>query len=444
MHLILLFISIAVLFSLPILYPPIASFTAYFFAKDDRLDDVSLVLLYSSAIVTSLIAATITPVADTINYLKSFEGIGYFDFRNLSFDNDGFEPLYKVYELILSIFIDDNPYLFLLTTALIINCLATTAVLRIGIQLNQYRLPCLILAVCYSLVAPALGMPLFLLRSSLSLAILLLGISFYKDLFLLFCLLGLISIFIHSASSTIFGLILFHKFWVVIGRKILSGKKYTLINEIFLDKMFLLIFIAALLTTLLAPGSTASILSIFLADFGSSGNVASGKAKALLSAKTANGIDSVDLTNPVFIIQVVVTLLCFVTLQNNFISSLDKNQSKRLKNLDLLSALRLIGRVLIILVILAAPQGLLTYRLGFFNFMYFPLWLINVPFTVIRTKIKNYSKYLILFSLASVLAYSLYWMPKRESVNAAVAVLDNKPLNYNLVQVIEYSLNNYR
>jgi hypothetical protein len=435
MHLILLFISIIVLFPFPILYPPIASFTAYFFAKDDQLDAVSLFLLYSSAIITSLIAATITPIADTAIYLKSFQSIGSFDFRYLALDNDGLEPLYKVYELILSIFIGDNSNLFLLTTALIINFLATTAILRIGIQLNQYRLPCLILAVCYSLVAPALGMPLFLLRSSLSLAILFLGISFYNDSFLLFCLLGLISAFIHLSSSMIFGLVFFHKYWVVFGRKISQLSEsffFTLIDSF--SKTFFLIFIAALLTTLIAPGSTASILSIYLANFASSGNVASDKAKALLDAEHGDSINSIDITNPVFIIQVLVSILCFLTVQNDF----DKNHSKSLKHLELLSALRLVGKFLITLIVLSAPQGLLTYRLGFFNFMYFPLWLINIPFTVIRKQINNYSKYLVLFSLASVLAYSLYWMPKRESVDAAVVVLDNKPLQSNLVQVIEY------
>ncbi|MBS9385709.1 MAG: hypothetical protein HEQ24_16405 [Dolichospermum sp. BR01] len=441
MHLILLFISIAVLFLFPILYPPIASFTAYFFAKDDRLDAVSLFLLYSAAIVTSLIAATITPYSDTANYLRSFERISFFDFRMLSLDNDGFEPLYKVYELILSIFIGDNPRLFLLTTALIINTLATTAILRICIRLHQYQLPCLILAVCYSLVAPAFGMPLFLLRSSLSLAILFLGISFYNELPLLFYLLGIVSIFIHFSSLLVFGLIIVHKYCLIFGIKISELSKkifYTSISGSHFSKVFLLIFIAGFFVALFAPSLTAPTLLTFLSNFGSSENVSSGKAKSFLDARDEN---TTDFTNPVFIIQVLVTLFCFLKIQNNSASSCNKDQLKNMKNIDFLGSLMLVGRTLITLIIVTAPINALPYRLGFFNFMYFPLWLINVPFTFLGKQIKNYSQYLVLFTLVSVLAYSFYWVPKREGGNYyAVVVLESKPLQYNLVQLVGYFL----
>ena len=438
MHLILLFISIAVLFPFPILYPPIASFTAYFFAKDDQLDAVSLFLLYSSGIVTSLIAATITPVADTAVYLDSFESIHFFDFRTLALDNNGFEPLYKVYELILSVFIGDNHNLFLLTTALIINSLATTAILRIGIRLGQYRLPCLILAVCYSLVAPALGVPLFLLRSSLSLAILFLGISFYDELPILFYSLGIVATFIHFSSLLIFGLVVFHKYWIVFGKQMSKLSKNlfsTSIKGSYFSKVFLLILILGFFINLFSPNLTTPILSTFLSDFGSSENVASGKVKSFLDAEAEN---FVDFKNPVVIIQVVVTLLCFLKLQNDSTSLVEKDQSRSLKDLNFLGSLRLVGRVLITLIVFTAPLNVLPYRLGFFNFMYFPLWLINVPFLALSRKFKNYSKYLVLFALVSVLAYSFYWIPKREGGNYFIVVLENKPLKYNLVQVVEY------
>ena len=438
MHLILLFISIAVLFPFPILYPPIASFTAYFFAKDDQLDAVSLFLLYSSGIVTSLIAATITPVADTAVYLDSFESIHFFDFRTLALDNNGFEPLYKVYELILSVFIGDNHNLFLLTTALIINSLATTAILRIGIRLGQYRLPCLIFAVCYSLVAPALGVPLFLLRSSLSLAILFLGISFYDELPILFYSLGIVATFIHFSSLLIFGLVVFHKYWIVFGKQMSKLSKNlfsTSIKGSYFSKVFLLILILGFFINLFSPNLTTPILSTFLSDFGSSENVASGKVKSFLDAEAEN---FVDFKNPVVIIQVVVTLLCFLKLQNDSTSLVEKDQSRSLKDLNFLGSLRLVGRVLITLIVFTAPLNVLPYRLGFFNFMYFPLWLINVPFLALSRKFKNYSKYLVLFALVSVLAYSFYWIPKREGGNYFIVVLENKPLKYNLVQVVEY------
>jgi hypothetical protein len=439
MHFILLFVSIAVLFSFPIFYPPIASFTAYFFAKDDRLDGISLLLLYSAAIVTSLIAATITPISDTVIYLNSFESIDHFDFRNLSLDNDGFEPLYKVYELILSNIIGYKPSLFLLTTALLINTLATTAILRICIRLNQYRITCLILAVCYSLVAPAFGMPLFLLRSSLSLAILFLGISFYGELPLLFYSLGTVSIFIHFSSLLVFALIILHKYCLILSIKIseLSKKLFhTSIIKVNFSKVFFLIFVAIFFVTLFAPSLSAPILLAFLSDFGDSENASSGKAKHFVTQGDEN---TTDFANPVFIIQVVVTLLCFLKLKNNCVSSHEQADLKTSRNLDFLSSLMFVGKTLITFIVLTAPLNDLPYRLGFFNFMYFPLWLINVPFTFLGKQIKNYSKYLVLFTLVSVLAYSFYWVPKREGGDYyAVVVLESKPLQYDLVKVVEH------
>lgn len=440
MHLILLFIPFAVLFPFPILYPPIASLTSYFFAKDNRLDVVSLFLLYSSGIVTSLIAATINPVSDTAVYIDSFERINSFDFGTLALDNDGFEPLYKVYELILNIFVGNNPNLFLLTTALIINLLATTAILRIGIRLNQYRLTCLIIAIYYSLAAPALGVPLFLLRSSLSLAILFLGISFYDEVPILFYLLGTVSIFIHLYSFLIFGILILHKYLAILGMKIAGPLKrlfYISISETFFSRIFLLIFATALLVAIVSPSLTAPYLISFLSDFGSSDAVGSGKAKSFLVGSDEN---FVDFNNPVFIIQIAITLLCFLKLQTDSISSFKYSQSNIIKNRHFLDSLRLIGRVLMTLIVVTAPLNFLPFRLGFFNFMYFPLWLINVPFSSLFKRFENYSKYIASFALISVLLYSFYWMPKREGGKYFVEILENKPLQYNLIQVVEYYL----
>lgn len=440
MHLILFFISIVVLVPFPILYPPIASLTAYFFAKEKQLDSVALLLLYSSGVVTSLIAATITPIADTAVYLRSFQEIDQFDFRELAIDNNGFEPLYKVYELILSFLIGDNPRLFLLSTALLINFLATTAILRICIRLNQYKLPCLILAICYSLVAPALGVPMFLLRSSLSLAILFLGISFYGEIPILFYFLGITSIFIHFSSLLIFGIVILRKYWTTSAGKIAEvGRKllHISVSETVILRTSLIVFSIGLLISLTAPSLTAPILKIFLSDFGSSGNVASGKAKSFLDAGEEN---FVDFRNPVVIIQIFITVLCFLRTQSSCKNQLDLYQPLTLKISDFLKTLRLIGRVLIIIIVSTAPLNVLPFRIGFFNFMYFPLWLINVPFLSLSKRVKNYSNYLVLFAVLAVFAYSFYWIPKRESGEYFIVVLENKPLQYNLIKVVEYFL----
>jgi hypothetical protein len=440
MHLLLLFIPFIVLFPFPILYPPVASLTAYFFAKDTRLDAVSLFLLYSSGIVTSLIAATITPVSDTAVYIDSFERINSFDFGTLALDNDGFEPLYKIYELILSVFIGDNPSFFLLTTALIINSLATTAILRIGIRLNQYRLTCLILAICYSLAAPALGVPLFLLRSSLSLAILFLAISFYDEVPILFYLLSTVAIFIHFYSFLIFGILIFHKYLVILGMKIAEPLKrifYISISETFFSRIFLLIFAIGLLVAAVSPRFTAPYLITFLSNLSSSDAMGSGKAKSFLVGSDEN---FVDFNNPVFIIQIAITLLCFLKLRTESIVSFKHSQSNITKNRHFLDSLRLIGRVLMTLVVFTGPLNFLPFRLGLFNFMYFPLWLINVPFSSLFKRVKNHSKYIASFALISVLIYSFYWIPKREEGKYIVEVLENKPLQYNLIQVVEYYL----
>lgn len=438
MHLILFFISILVLFPFPILYPPIASFAAFFFSKGNQLDLVALFLLYSSAVVTSLIAATITPVSDTAVYLDSFDSISFFDFRTLTFDNNGFEPLYKIYEFILNVLIGDRPEIFLLVTALIINLLVTTAILRIGIRVNQYKMPCLILAVCYSLVAPALGVPLFLLRSSLSLAILLLAISFYGERPFHFYLLSVLSIFTHYSSLIIFGLIVLYSYWKLIGKDIselLRKSFYFSVRGTFISKICLLALLVGLIVTFVSPEVTTPFLISLLSDFGNSGNVAADKAKSFLSSGAEN---FVDFKNPVVIIQLCVTLLCFLKLRNISELAAGSTSSKVIKKIEFLGALRLVGRCLLGLIIITAPLNALPFRLGFFNFMYFPLWLINIPYIELSRKVKNYSAYLVLFSMAAVLAYTFYWIPKRETGEYLIVVLENKPLKYNLIEVLGY------
>lgn len=442
MHLILLFISIAVLFPVPILYPPIASFTAYFFAKEDKLDAVALFLLYSAGIVTALIQATINPdtypLADPSVYIRSFENIDSFDFRELALNNDGFEPLYKVYELLLSLFLGSNSKVFFLITALIINISSITAVLRICIRLGEYRLPYLIFTACYSLVAPALGVPMFLMRSGLSLSILFLGISFYSELPLLFYSLGLVSVFIHFSSFLIFGLIIFQGYGTALGEQLakLSRKLfYTSVSGTFFSKVFLLILIIAFFVTLFSPNLTAPILTAFLSDFESGENAAATKAKSFL---TAGDEKFVDFKNPVVVIQIAITFLCFIKFKAESEFFPQAKQRIFRKNYGLLAALRLIGRALISIIVITAPLNVLPFRLGFFNFMYFPLWFINLPFISLPPWAKNYSKYLVIFSLMAVIAYSFYWIPKREGGQYLVEVLENKPLKYNLVQVAQY------
>ena len=439
MNIVLAFICIPILLICPILYPPIASFTAIFFVNNNKISFIALLLLFSSAIITSLIAATITPVSDTQIYINSFQDIHLFDFTELKLDNDGFEPLYKIYEYMLSIFIDSNQNLFLLITALIFNGLSTLAILRICLRLNQPILSCIIITAHYSLVSPALGVPLFLLRSSLSLSILFLAISFYNQLPIIFYSLGTISIFIHSSSLLIFGPLILHKYLPYLHRKIKLG---TNVFSIYLSKTsilrisFLILAVSFVLITA-TPSLIIPIVQSSLLSFGESGNAASNKAKSFLDAGDEN---FVDLKNPVVLIQIAVSLLCFFKLRDGLLIRPSPDKFNNFKLLDFLEALRLVGRFMLILIIFTSPFNVLPFRLGFFNFLYFPLWLINVPYLSIQAVVKKHKKYLILFALISVLAYTFYWMPKREGNDYFIVVLEGKPLRYNLVQVLEYVL----
>ncbi len=85
MPIILIFICTLILLICPILYPPIACLLAFFFvkAKDIKLRYVPALLIFSLAIVTSLISATIIPVSDTLVYIDSFKNIQSFNFHDL-------------------------------------------------------------------------------------------------------------------------------------------------------------------------------------------------------------------------------------------------------------------------------------------------------------------------------------------------------------------------
>lgn len=438
MNIVLAFICIPIVLICPIIYPPVASFTAIFFVNKN-ISSIALFLLFSSAIITSLIAATITPVADTQVYIKSFQDIHLFDFTELKLDNDGFEPLYKIYEYVLSLFIDSNQKLFLLITALIFNGLSTIAILRICLRLNQPILACIILTAHYSLVSPALGVPLFLLRSSLSLSILFLAISFYNQIPVIFYLLGTASIFIHSSSLLIFAPLILHKYLPYFNRKIKIGKHIFAIsvNQTSILRISLLILAVSFVLITATPSLIIPILQSSLLSFGESDNAASGKAKSFLDAGDEN---FVDLKNPVVLIQIAVSLLCFLKLRGGLLIRPDLDKLSNLKLLNFLEALRLLGRFLLILIIFTSPFNVLPFRLGFFNFLYFPLWLINVPYLSIQAIVKNNKRNLILFALISVLAYTFYWMPKREGNDYFIVVLEGKPLRYNLVQVLEQVL----
>ena len=439
MNIVFFFICIPILFIYPILYPPLACFTAILFIKQNRLNYISLFFIFSAAIVSSLISATIIPVADTVNYIDSFKEINFFNFNQLQLNNKGFEPLYKIYEYILSLFIDDNEKLFLLITALIINILSTIAIIRICLRLDQAKLVCMIFTVYYSLVAPALGVPLFLLRTSLSISFLILGISYYRQKHLLFYLFGLIAIFIHFYSLLLFSPFIVQSILPDLNKRIekIGSKKLIYFSKLFILRFSLAILMLGFFAVILSPDLLLSNLRGFLEVFNDSGGLAADKSRSFLDEKSAS---FVNFSNPVFLVQFSLSLLCFIKLQDDLLirPELDKIDNRIL--LNFLESLRLIGRMLMIIIIVTGPFNFLPYRLGFFNFLYFPLWMINVPYISIQLGIKKSSKYLILLSLVFVLAYSFYWMPKRQDNNYNIVVLENKVFDYNLAQVISFFL----
>lgn len=433
----LLFFCIPILYFCPVLYPPIASFASIFFMNGKDVDFIALFLLFSAATITSFIAATIIPVSDTIVYINSFQSIQLFDFSELSLSNDGLEPFYKLYEYGLSLFIGDNPNLFLLASGLITNGIITIAILRICDRLNQLKLVGIIFAVYYSLVAPLLGAPLFLLRSNLSLSILLLAISFYNQVPILFYLFGIVSVFLHYSSLLVFGVLILLSYlsYCVRNIAVLSNPGLSrFLAGVGRKGSFLLLLIGFLLATF-SPSLITSALQDSLTSFGEGDTAAAGKAKSFLDAKDEKFI---DFQNPVFLIHITLTLLCFIKLQEYPLVELDAYKKK--EQINFLESLRVVGRVLLIIIISTSPLNVLPYRTGFFNFLFFPMWLINIPFLPIKS-VRSFSNYLILFALVSVFVYTFYWIPKREGGEYFIVVLEGKPLRYTLPQVIEQFLN---
>jgi len=344
-----------------------------------EIDCIALFLLFSAAAMTSFIAATITPVADTVVYIDSFQNIQLFDFSELKLDNDGLEPFYKFYEYGLSLFIGDNPNLFLLASGLITNGIITIAILRICDRLDQLKLVSIIFTVYYSLVAPVLGAPLFLLRSNLSLSILLLAISFYNKTPIFFYLFGIISILIHYSSLLVFGILVLLNYLFFIGKK--TGVLTNIELSRFLNeagrKISLLLFLIGFTLASASPSLVISALQGSLTSFGDGGSAASGKAKSFLDGGEERFI---DFQNPVFLIHLMLTLLCFLKLQEGAWVQSGVSQKDFFKRLHFLESLRIIGRILLIIIVSTAPLNVLPYRIGFFNFLFFPLWLINIPF----------------------------------------------------------------
>ncbi len=440
MHLFFGPFCLPVLLLCPILYPPIATFTALFFLKINKWY-ISIALIFSSAIISSLISATIVPYSDTEIYLNSFAQIRSFDFTQLKLDNNGFEPLYKVYEYVLSIFIGNNQKLFLLLTALIYNITSTLAILKICNRLKQRELACVIFAVYYSLVPPALGTSIFLLRSGLSLSIALLGISFYKEKPIIAYSLGVLATFIHS-FSLIFLVAMIVQDWL----KLFTNKIYSqtslslksLMDTLFL-RFYLIILISGCVMLILVPDSLSSTSQAFLSAIGNIDEVTSSKAGSFLDTKPEN---FVDFLNPVFIIQVVFSLLCFCKLQIPTINNSNQDRISDEKIFNLLELLRLIGRWQIIVIIMTGPFGLFPYRIGLFNFLYFPIWIVNIPYLAI-TKIhwKKYITHLTVFASMAVFTYVFYWMPKRQGMESDLVILEGKPLSHNIAQVFSYFFN---
>ncbi len=427
----LLLICIPILYFYPVLYPPLACFTANFFIdnKNKKIHYLSLsaLLVFSAAVISSLIGATIIPRSDTLVYVESFKNAISFEISS----DVQFEPLYQVYEHFLNILTGNNEKLFLLLTALIFNILSVIGILRICMNLNQPNISYIIISIYFSLVQPSMGLPLFLLRSSLSLSIMLVAISFYKHKQIIFYVLGIISIFIHYGNIPIFSLLIFQDFSTRFSQINISSRLLS-----FLKKSLLIICLLCFLLTIFNPAFITSSLLNLIMIFGQSGLLGSNKAEWFLGKE--NDI-FINIFNPIFFLQIGSGLLCSLKLNKDL--SLEANERKYL------ASIRFIGIAQIITIMITLPLSLLPVRLGLFHFLYFPLWLVNIPFLTISNKFKKYRKYLILSATIFVLYFTFYSIPIRQfqdyrdsKINADIVVLEGKPLNYKLIQLIEYYL----
>jgi hypothetical protein len=426
-----LLLCIPILYFYPVLYPPIACFAAIFFAKSKQFNYLSVFLVFSAIIISSLIAATIIPRSDTLVYVESFRNAVS---SEINF-NSPFEPLYQIYEHWLNILTGNNEKLFLLLTALIFNILSIVGISRICKNLSQPNTSYIIISIYFSLVQPAMGLPLFLLRSCLSLAIMLVSISFYKQKQIVFYLLGIISIFIHYGSITIFCILIFQDFWLrfrfrqdKIFLKLLSRTR----------EIIVIIYLSCFLLTIFNPNLIISIILNLINIFAQSELSGSNKAEYFTNAN-AQINTFINIFSLTFLMQIGIGILCIAKLRKDL--SLDVNQHKYL------TSLRFFGISQILIIMITLPVSILPLRLGLFYFLYFPLWLLNIPFLSISKKINNYRKYLILFAILFVLNFTLNTIPKIQArdysdskTNADIVVLEGKPLDYNLIQLIEYFL----
>ncbi|MFN7414952.1 MAG: EpsG family protein [Dolichospermum sp.] len=427
----LLLTCIPILYFYPVLYPPLACFTANFFIDNKKINylSVSVFLVFSAAVISSLIGATIIPRSDTLVYVESFKNSSSFEISS----DVQFEPLYQVYEHFLNILTGNNEKLFLLLTALIFNILSVIGISRICMNLNQPNISYIIISIYFSLVQPSMGLPLFLLRSSLSLSIMLVAISFYKHKQIIFYALGIISIFIHYGSIPIFSLLIFHNFWLQFSQDDISLSS-KLISR--LKQLSLIICLLCFLLTVFYPDLITSRLLNLIVIFGQSGVLASNKAEWFVGKKNDLFI---NIFNPIFFLQIGSGLLCSLKLNKDL--SLEANERKYL------ASIRFIGIFQIITIMTTLPLSLLPVRLGLFHFLYFPLWLVNIPFLPISNNYKKYRKYLILSAAIFVIYFTFYSVPIRQfqdyrdsKINADIVVLEGKPLNYKLIQLIEYYL----
>ncbi|MEA5618353.1 hypothetical protein VB711_10965 [Cronbergia sp. UHCC 0137] len=435
----LFLLCIPVLYFYPVLYPSFACFTSIFFAKDKQFGSVSLYLIFSSCVIGSLICATITPQSDTEVYIVSFKtALDTINSYRISL-NSGHEPLYQVYEYFLRFIIGDHEKIFLLITALLFNIFSTLGLLNIFSRIKKFKLGCIAISIYNSLVAPYLGVPLFLLASSLSLSIMILAISFYKRRRIIYHILSLISIFIHYGSISIWILFTFRDFF----RKMMNKITYNniFIKQKLLNKLYLLILLLLLLVATIIPQAMVLFIYQLANTFYTSGLFASGKLLVFINKDSDSIENFISFSSPVFLTQIALSCLCFWQIKKDTIIN-DSNDDTKLH--EFLEILRLLGKLQITLIIMTLPFSFLPYRLALFNFLYFPLWLINIPFISISNskEIKNYSKYMILLALISLLAFSFYRIPKIQNSDIndtrGLVVLDKRPLDYNLVKLIEY------
>jgi hypothetical protein len=446
MSIVLLLLCLPILVFYPVLYPPVASFAAiFFFPKKPQGSIVALILIFSCAIVSAMVGATIEPFADTKVYIDSYQdALQELGQENFQFQEE-FEPLYEVYEYLIGTLVGYNEKFFLLLTGLFFNLISTVGMLRICSRLNQLKLACIVFSVYYALATPQMGVPLFFIRSSLSLAVLLLAISFYKQRSILCYTLCFVSLGTHAASTLVFISMLSWDIWQSVTRK-LEGLNYGFkrINEKYAQKFILAIPILIFVSVNVNSQFVITTLSGFVLFLNQMGGLLGGKAKFFVLLENIQTF--IDFKNPVVLSQVLLSIFCFFKVREDIqLENGDYSISRR--SLNYLQSLRSIGKVQLITILLTFPFDVLPYRLGLFNFFYFPLWLINIPFLEVTKKITSKQiQLMILFALLAVLSFTLYRIPKNQNAydrggsSVEIVTLDGRPLKYDLSQLINYFL----